>query len=74
VASIVLRIHSERLWLLALAAASIIFKALAVKRTGTILPLASLLGSLGRPTFLVLFCWLKVSKLLHNGGFNCVLG
>lgn len=60
-----LLIHSDRPWLLAFAAASNAFRSSAVKRTGTIRPLACPFGSFGRPTFLVFFCWLKASKLLN---------
>jgi hypothetical protein len=45
------RIHSDTVFWLARAAASIRFRSGALKRTGTIRPLASPLGSLGRPTF-----------------------
>ena len=48
----VLRIHSDKIWPLAFAAASMAFKSSVVMRTGTIRPFASPLGSLGRPTFL----------------------
>src|SRR5882724_10546572 len=44
------------------------------KRTGTILPLASPLGILGRPTFLAFFCCGKISKLLNYGCPHCQLG
>jgi hypothetical protein len=44
----VFRIHSDSFLSLALAAASIAFRSSTVKRTGTILPLASPFGSLGR--------------------------
>jgi hypothetical protein len=37
------------------------------------LPLASPLGSFGRPTFFALFCWLKVSELLNDGCFYSIL-
>jgi hypothetical protein len=48
----VLRIQSDRLFLLALATASRRFNSSASKRIATILPLALPFGSLGRPTFL----------------------
>jgi len=62
----VLLIHSETVWLLAFAAASIAFKSSGRKRTGTIRPFASPFGSLGRPTLLAFFGWGKGSELLHN--------
>ena len=65
-ASQVLRIHSERDLLADLALASIAFNASTVKRTGTMRPLASPFGNLGRPTFLFFFAWLKASKLLYD--------
>src|SRR5439155_3499958 len=61
-----LRIHSETVCLLALAAASITLVSSGVKRTGTILPLASPLGSFGRPGFLGFFGCAKTSKLLYD--------
>jgi hypothetical protein len=48
----VLRIHSETVWLLALASVPTAFNASGVKRAGTILPFAAPLGSFGRPSFL----------------------
>ena|SRR5258708_3310593 len=60
------RIHSDTVCFLALAAAVTFFKSSALNRTGTILPLASPLASLGRPTFLGFFC-AGISELLHNG-------
>ena len=69
-----LRTHSETVCLLPFAAASIAFVSWAVKRTWITRPMASPLGSLGRPAFFrVLFCWLKASELLHNGRSNRVL-
>jgi hypothetical protein len=60
--------------LLAFAVALIAFISCAVKRTLITLPIASSFGSFGRPTFFrVLLCWLKASKLLHNGRSNRVL-
>src|SRR5438270_4448627 len=67
------RTHSETVCLFASAASVIACKSSLVKRTGTILPLASPFGSLGRPTFLAFFCCSKVPELLHNGHFYCVL-
>src|SRR5947208_3306403 len=58
------------LCLLALACASIAFRSSKVKRTGTIFPLASPLGSLGRPTFLGFFC---ISELLNDCRSDCCL-
>ena len=64
-----LSIHSETFCLLALAAAVIRLTSSALKRTGMMRPLASPFGSWGRPIFfLVLFCWLKASKLLYDRG------
>jgi hypothetical protein len=57
--------------LLALAAVSIALRTSAVKR-GTILPFASPFDSLGRPASLAVLGCLKVSKLLQNGGFDCI--
>lgn len=48
-AASVLRIHSETVLLLALAAASTRFRSAGLKRTGTMLPLATPLGSFGLP-------------------------
>jgi hypothetical protein len=48
----VFRIHSDKLSFFALAAASMAFLSFALKRTGTILPLASPFGNFGLPTFL----------------------
>jgi hypothetical protein len=60
--------HSEIVCLLAFAAASMPFESRAVKRTWSTPPIASPLGSLGRPAFFpVLLGRLKASKLLHNG-------
>jgi hypothetical protein len=59
------RIHSDTVWLLALAAAATAFKRSAVKRTGTILPLAWPFGSFGRPIFLGLF-----GLILFGTGFE----
>jgi hypothetical protein len=58
----VLRIHSETFCSLAFAAASIAFVSCAVNRTWITRPIASPLGSLGRP-ILAFFC-AKVSRLL----------
>jgi len=57
--------------LLAFAAAATALRASAVKRTGTIRPLATPFGILGRPTFLGFFRLLKASKLLCGYRFNC---
>lgn len=70
----VCRIHSEIVWLLAFALAAIALKVSCVKRTGTILPLASPFGSLGRPTFLAFFCCSTVLELLYDSRPNCVAG
>jgi hypothetical protein len=67
----VLRIHSETFCLLAFARAAIAFRSSGAKRTGTILPFAAPLGSLGRP-ILAFFC-AKVSRLLHDCGSYRVL-
>jgi hypothetical protein len=67
----VLRIHSETFWSAALARAAIAFRSSIAKRTGTILPLASPFGSLGRP-ILAFFC-AKVFRLLHDCGSYSVL-
>src|SRR5579863_347751 len=62
------RTHSDTVCFVALAATSIAFVSSAVKRTWTTLPFVSPLGSLGRPAFFrVLLCWLKASRLLHDG-------
>ena len=63
----VLRIQSDRLFLLPLAAASIRFKSSASKRIATILPFASPLGNLGRQTFLG-FDWVGIAELLNDEG------
>ena len=68
-----LLIHSETVCLLARAAAAITFRSSAVKRTGTMRPLAVPLGSFGLPTFLAFFCWLKVLKLLYDRRSDCIL-
>src|SRR5208283_4950299 len=70
-ASTVLRIHSERDCFAFRAARSIALRVCAVKRTGTMRPFASPFGSLGRPTLLGFFCWLKASKLLHDCRSYC---
>lgn len=57
-----LRIHSETFCLLALARTAIAFRSSAVKRTGTILPLAAPFGSLGLP-ILDFFCCAKPELL-----------
>jgi hypothetical protein len=63
----VLLIHSEMVWLFAFAEAITRLIVFASKRTGTIRPLASPFGNSGRPIFfLVLLCWLKAFKLLHD--------
>jgi TPR repeat protein len=64
----VLRIHSETFWLLAVAAVVMRFTSSALKRTGTIRPLASPFGSLGRPIFLGLVCFPIFFELLHDCG------
>jgi hypothetical protein len=51
----VLRTHSETVLLLALAAASTRFRSSGLKRTGTMLSLASPFASLGRPGLLAFF-------------------
>lgn len=51
-ASNVSRIHAETVSLLALAAASTRFRSPELNRTGTMLPFATALASLGRPGFL----------------------
>ena len=61
-------------WSLALAAAAIAFRSSAVKRTGTMRPLATPLGILGRPTFLAFFCCAKVPKLLSDRCPHCHYG
>jgi|BarGraIncu00222A_1022003.scaffolds.fasta_scaffold236142_1 hypothetical protein len=62
-ASDVLRIHSETFCLLAFAALLNRSCSDFAKRTGTIFPLASPLGSFGLPTFLG-FCWFATFELL----------
>jgi hypothetical protein len=52
----VLRIHAETFCLLAFAAASTFLRSSVLKRTGTMLPLASLFANLGRPGFLGFGC------------------
>src|ERR1051326_4204473 len=56
--------------LFAFALATIRLRSSALKRTGTMRPLASPFGSLGRPTFLGLG-WVKGSKLLCDGYSDC---
>ena len=68
----VLRIHSETFWSFALAAAVMRFTSSVLKRTGTIRPLASPFGSLGRPIF-GLVCFAMFPELLHNCGLYCGL-
>jgi hypothetical protein len=60
----VVRIHSETVCLLALAAFSTRWRSSGLKRTCTGVPFASPLGSFGRPTFLGLG-WVGISVLLH---------
>ena len=62
-----LRVHSDKLLSLALAAASIGFRSSPVKRTGTILPFASPFGSFGLPTFLAFFGCISLPEFLHDG-------
>jgi hypothetical protein len=66
VASNVLRTHADTVCLLAFAAASTRFRSSRLNRTGTMLPLASLFASLGRPGFFGFGC-LGTSQLLHDG-------
>ena len=63
----VLRIHSETVRFFAFAAALTRFTSSALNRKATIFPLASPLGSLGRPTFLG-FTGGIGSELLNNKG------
>jgi hypothetical protein len=61
------RIHSDTVCWLARAVASIRFMSAGLKRIGTIRPLASPLGSFGRPIFLG-FGWGIVFELLNDCG------
>ena len=63
--------HSETVWFLAFAAASIALVSFGVKRTCTVLPFAVPLGSFGLPTFLVFFA---KSELLHDSCSDCRYG
>jgi hypothetical protein len=56
---------------LALAAAVIALRSSGANRMGTILPLASPLGSFGLPTFFGLVGAGMFSELPHNGCFDC---
>ena len=69
-ASDVLRIHSETFCLFAFAALLNRSCSAFANRTGTILPFASPLGSLGLPTFLG-FCWFATFELLSNRCSHC---
>src|ERR1019366_996299 len=62
----VLRIHSEIFMSLALAAAVMRWTSSGLNRTGTIRPLASPLGSFGRPIFLGLVGFGTVPELLND--------
>jgi hypothetical protein len=66
----VLRIHSDRVCLLALAAVLIKRRSPGLNRTGTILALALSFGNFGRPTFLAFFCCAKVPLLLIEARFQ----
>src|ERR1041385_1953782 len=66
----VLLIHSDTVTFFSFAFASIARRCSAVKRTGTMRPLAALLGSVGRPTLLALGI---VPVLLNNGRSHCCL-
>lgn len=61
----VLLIHSEIFWSLALAAAAMRLTSSALKRTGTIRPLASPFGNFGRPIF-GLVCFAMFPEFLHD--------
>ena len=65
----VLRIHSDTVMFWAFAKAVIRLKSSPLKRTGTILPFASPLGSFGRPIFVGL-AFGTAFELLHNCGLN----
>ena len=69
-----LRIHSETVLPLALAAAVIFLISSALNRTGTIRPFASPLGNFGLPGFLRFFGCSKVSQLLKDCDSNGCLG
>jgi hypothetical protein len=66
----VLRIHSETVLPLALAADVIFLISSALKRTGKIRPFASPFGSFGLPGFLRFFGCSKVSQLLKDCDAN----
>lgn len=67
--AIVPRIHSETVFRLARAANSMRFRSSALKRTGTIRPLASPFGSFGRPIF-GLVCFAIFPEFLQDHGLD----